>query len=274
MKKHILFLSCFMIALFSGCGKKTDSDTVFLFSEKIAEITTIQTTENYTDSVQPTTVSEQETINRIYADDYEFPDDVTIPSNACYCRCSSDGEYVFYDEFDNVIQVNNDDYLEKHEYQYNEDGTIAVEVYNDVFISDTYVYTYNPDKTLLKMQTIGDDTYTLYEYDEYGQVIHHYLMSESDNRCMVATDYENVYENGNLILHKEKGNSQLGTETTYEYDNDGNITREIYKSNYLGEIITDSSYTYYEDGKIKSEIINYVYDDIQVFCEYEYIYFK
>ncbi len=242
-----------MIIFFSGCGKETDSDTNFVLSENTGEATSVQTTENNSDDVLTATCSEQETFTRIYADDYEFPDDITIPSGAYYCRSSNDGEYTFYDEFDNVIQVYYDDYYESHKYEYNENGTIAVDIYSDPLTSETYLYTYNPDKTLLKMQTKGDDTYTLYEYDEHGQVIHDYIMRESDNICMVATDYKNVYENGNLILHKEIGNSQLSTETAYEYDNDGNITREIYKSNYLGEIITDSSYTYYEDGKIKSE---------------------
>lgn len=274
MKKHILFLSCFVIAFFSGCGKVTDSDKDHVLSENNDETTAVQTTENYADSVQTATSSEQETITHIYADNYEFPDGITIPSNACYCRSDNYGEYTFYDKLDNVIQVYNDDYYESHKYEYNEDGTIAVEIYSDPMTSDTYFYTYNPDKTLLKMQTEGDDTYTLYEYDEHGQVIHDYIMNESDNRCMVATDYENVYENGNLVLHKDKSNGLLATETTYEYDNDGNITREVYKSNYLGKILTDTSYTYYEDGKIKSENRNYVSEGIPVFFEYEYIYFK
>ena len=274
MKKHILFLSCFIIVFFSGCGKVTDSDTDLVLSKNVNETTAVQTTENYDDPIQTETISEQETITHIYADNYEFPDGITIPSNAYYCRSSNYGEYTFYDKFDNVIQVYDDDYYESHEYEYNENGTIAVDNYNDPMTSETYLYTYNPDKTLLKIQTKGDDSYTLYEYDEHGQVIHDYIMSESDNRCMVATDYENVYENGNLVIHKDKGNGPLATETTYEYDNDGNITREINKSNYLGEILNDSSYTYYADGKIKSENINYVSDGISVLYEYEYIYFK
>lgn len=274
MKKHILILSCFMIVFFSGCNKETDSDTNFALSENIVETTTIQATGNDTVSGQATTSFEYETSTRIYAENYEFPDDITIPSNACYCRSSNYGEYTFYDDFDNIIQVYYDDYYESHDYEYNEDGTIAVEIYNDPLKSETYLYTYNPDKTLLKFQIKDDYTYTLYKYDECGQIIHEYIMNESDNSCMVATDYENVYENGNLILHKDKGNDPTSTATTYEYDSKGNITREIYESNYLGEIISDSLYTYYEDGKIKSENTNYVYDGIPVLYEYEYIYFK
>lgn len=206
-----------------------------------------------------------------------LPQHISIPENAAYCRHNKFLEYDFYDKYGNILL----EYIDKHndnydspniyyKYEYNADGTVASKTQEYALGISTILYTYNPDKTILTEKEQDWNYYIKYEYDKYGNVVREYNVDERYDECTLEIEYENIYENGKLILQREKETNMLSMEKSYEYDENGNVSREIIKSQYMNELVTDTKFTYYSDGRIKSKNIHYP-DNIDVYSEYVYI---
>lgn len=197
----------------------------------------------------------------------ELPEDLVIPENAAYCRTEFCPEteafgidsttYWFYDAHGNEIGSigyydgkPDENSRTVMKYEYNEDGTIAVQTVNDPFWETVYRYTYNEDGTVDKcfIREDGEDKgYTLYEYNSYGDVKRDYYIL--DDICHVDTLYKNQYDEDGRLVKQTEGEGYLGTETTYFYDAQDRVIREIVRSTYLDEQLYDTVYGYDEAGR-------------------------
>lgn len=110
-----------------------------------------------------------------------------------------------------------------------------------------------------------------FEYDEYGNQIRMWQVSDSGERTLKHTEYS-FDTMGNMLSSvsvNEEGNP--GSRYEYTYDENGNLLSELY-FNADGIVSAEDYYTYNSDGWVtrKTETA-YYYDPARTF-EYEFVY--
>lgn len=274
--KLIPFCACLCLLTACSAGHEPESIADVENAQHIAEIAETKITE-------PETTETEEYIEAT------LPAELEIPENAAYCQITHypvdeaygfqiDDAYVFYDEHDNeILSLNGTDENSRvvKTYEYNADGTIAVEKTEDYFEKVVLKYTYNDDQTVKQcfMQTDGvDEGYLGYEYDKYGQKKKEFFI-DTRGVCMYTISYKNEYDSeGRLTRQKDKSLDALACDIQYEYDENGNVSRETTKSVLLNQVIEDSRYTYDANGRKRTEETHT--GDVTVYSEFLYVYFE
>ncbi len=197
----------------------------------------------------------------------KLPEDLVIPENAVCCRTEFCPEtaafgiesttYWFYDAHGNEIgsigyydgkPEENSRTVTK--YEYNEDGTIAVQTISDYFGETEFRFTYNGDGTVDKYFTREDGNdkgYNLYEYNKFGDVKKEYHIE--DDVLYWDIPYRNQYDEDGRLVKQTMDEGPLGWETEYFYDAQDRVIREVRTSTYLEYLYYDTIYGYDEQGR-------------------------
>ena len=158
------------------------------------------------------------------------------------------GKLIQYDEYYNG-------YTKKEEYERDENGNTIKSVYYDGDGNITKIYEYEYDEMGREIKCVwydDDETVTYwceYEYDEWGRVAKFKTYNSTGNLeyCISESKYD---DNGRKIYYSHETNDIITDKQEKEYDEDGNIIREI-RTGY------DS-----DTGAKKYQTINeYTYDD-------------
>ena len=171
-------------------------------------------------------------------------------------RCSIQRIYT-RDEHGRLIQYDeyHDGYTTKEEYERDENGNTIKSVHYDSDGNITKIYEYEYDEMGREIKCVRyDDDETVaywheYEYDKSGNEIRSRSYNSTGNfeYCTVERKYD---ENGRKIYYCHKDNDIITEKQENEYDEDGNIIREI-RTSY------DS-----DTGQKQSQTIDeYTYDD-------------
>lgn len=300
--KYIPFIFCSLLLL-TACGRTNslprNPEELEQFAESIAQENTTETEMPTTAMPETSEVPETEPTTEPIKNDITehiltadaLPGDLVIPEHAAYCKTEFCPEmeafgldstsYWFYDAHGNeivAISYSNGKPEEESrtvtEYEYNEDGTIAVETVNDPFWETVYRYTYNEDGTIDKYFTRedGDDKgYNLYEYNKFGDVKKEYHIE--DDVIYWETVYRNQYDDEGRLVKQTRGGGYLGMETEYFYDAKDRVIREIVRSTYLDEQLYDTVYGYDEAGRRLELTCDQSDSEVSVHLWYGYVYF-
>lgn len=173
-------------------------------------------------------------------------------------------------------------YVEGIEYTYNDAGLLVEEVQGGspgLKLRKTY-YTYDDDGKLLQRDEITADTSLtcIYYYDTEGRLVK-VASPESETPAPIA--YESIYHydaNGMVILVEEKwgewndyfqGYSWSTTEYIYEYDESGNLVKEVIDVKSGSNNYTEITH-FYENGVLTQSKLVAGYLDEPVVCDYTY----
>ena len=291
MRKNFFGICAFILcaAMLSGCnanesGSKTE--TVSNSETTVSAENTSATVSSTSEPVSETTVEETEAEEQInyqkkrvitypadgdsyVSKEYEYEDD------CCYKETSynSDGSLYERYEYKNNIIIKTDGYytgkLTSTEYdgtkmeniikisQYNENQELTCDFiydyqFNDDFteavVNNSTVY-YNSDIEGVPITDIHK-----YEYDEKGRIIHKYYYSIDDSDATYGERYYEYDDNGNMT--KETfGDLYI---YTYEYDDNDNLIHR-YCTSQTDE--TKHDYDYYYDYDEYGRQIGWTYED-------------
>ncbi len=304
-RKYIPLILCPL--LLTACGQDNrlprSPEELEQFAESIAQ-ENITETETPTSALpetseEPTTETTTEPTTEPINNDIteyiltadELPEDLVIPENAVCCRTEFCPEtaafgiesttYWFYDAHGNEIGSIGyyDGKPEENsrtvtEYEYNEDGTIAVQTVSDYFGETEYRYTYNADGTVNECFTFEDGveySCNLYEYNKFGDVKKEYYIE--DNVIYWETAYRNQYDEDGGLVKQTRGEGELGWETEYFYDAQGRVIREIVRSTYLEYLYYDTIYGYDAQGRKLPLEMEQGDEDYALHLWYGYVYF-
>ncbi len=300
--KYIPLILCPLL-LCTACGQTNslprNPEELEEYAESIAQEKTTETeaptsalpetSEASTTEPTPEPIDNDITEHLLTAD--VLPEDLVIPENAAYCRTEFCPEteafglestsYWFYDAHGNEIggigyydgkPMENGGSVT--EYEYNEDGTIAVQMISDCFGETEYRYTYNADGTVNECFTFEDGveySCNLYEYNKFGDVKKEYYI-EGDV-IYLETAYRNQYDEDGRLVKQTIGEGELGWETEYFYDAQERVIREIACSTYLEYLYYDTIYGYDEQGRKLPLEMEQGDEDYVLHLWYGYVYF-
>lgn len=150
-------------------------------------------------------------------------------------------------------------------YTYDEKGNaVKLEECKNYSYNYVYVYSYDEKGQLLsytrtreRENTVNEVITHEYEYNEHGDITKHTI---TEFGIPVYTEWEYEYDfDGKLISSTEVD----GLTTTYQYDDNGNLIREITGNHY-------TNHTYDSEGKLVKTVFTAPNQDITNTYEYEY----
>ena len=192
-----------------------------------------------------------------------------------------------YDSNGNIIMY--EDGYSKYYWEYYEDGTVSKHrsERNDYYVKDEidyseYIYdrsgviSESIDSRMQEVQSFLDGeeknyyvrSVTKMSYDDYGNQTSQY--TTDDGNVKIDIKYTNTYDSEGRLISKVKTENDFlhnteTTITTFEYDNNGNLVKEI-----SGD--TTTTYKYNSNNKLVTELfkINSKWQDDEYRYEYEY----
>lgn len=153
----------------------------------------------------------------------------------------------------------NDEVVEKHEFKYNSDNLIEKE--SIIYFDDTiefWEYSYNQNNRLVekRSQPNSDELIVhLFEYENDKIVAE----KEIENEDVIIEKKYEYYENGNLIkfIFKDVSNDKE-EKVIYEYDNQNNKIREL-KYDFQDKLISRLSLKYDDNNRLIKKIEDTTY---------------
>lgn len=156
-------------------------------------------------------------------------------------------EYIEYDPFDELLerhcfQKNSDGNFDRHEFEFS-NGQKSIKEFSFTDIANT-------DKATIKDENGEITGYEVYILNDQGQPIEEIVLDADNNEI---SKYEKSYsENGQLKQEKQFQNGELFNAEAFEYDSQGNLTKQIHR-NYIDNFEVIDEYTF-------DEINNMIYN--------------
>ena len=162
---------------------------------------------------------------------------------------------IYYNEKGKITEIRN--YTQNFSYpatrstfEYNKNGDIIkYSTYQNGYVSSYHTYEYDSDNTLIKSEYYNTDEtpefYTLYDYDEAGNLIRKTQKSYSSGENNNVTEYQ--YDEANRLT-KYIVNDR--TQEKYEYDESGRLTTHTHYSSGSYVNSTTYKYEYNEAGQV------------------------
>ena len=191
------------------------------------------------------------------------PDGQLIRCTTSEQNTTPDCQYSFeYDSYGKLTRMDchrknpfkpNQAYTYTQRYQYDSSGNLAYSSKN--YVPSRTIENWYKDGKLIR--TFSEDNWlSLYEYDDYGNVIR-YLFSSIDDvdkyQDFHETTYTHTYDDAGNLIHTivaEETNAKNGYDEIFEYDEHGNIIHAYLKS---GEYFYKYEYASAPAGRILSK---------------------